>query len=229
MNEFVDLVTIPDFPLPDPANYRDSIIDSIMQEEKEQWQASLPSHTDAWLLETFEKSEIAELCIAKLNELIPQLKQSQWEYKTALVPIEVLSGEFNRCFAKCFLDYSPLGRERELLRGQIKSLLRLYQAATYKPEDKPKNRLTDEQIERARMVPIESLYQGRLRRVGRRFIGLCPIHDEHSPSFTIFTDKNSAHCFGCSAHCNNAIDYILLSEKGITFQEAVGRLTGNIV
>lgn len=40
----------------------------------------------------------------------------------------------------------------------------------------------------------------RLKPNGREFHGLCPFHDERSPSFTVNPAKGFVHCFGCGAH-----------------------------
>jgi DNA primase len=37
----------------------------------------------------------------------------------------------------------------------------------------------------------------KLRRVGRRWVGLCPLHPERTPSFYVFPETNSFFCFGC--------------------------------
>jgi DNA primase len=47
-----------------------------------------------------------------------------------------------------------------------------------------------------------------LRRVGLRYQGLCPFHDERTPSFTVVPDKRFYHCFGCQAH-GSAIDFVM--------------------
>ena len=38
-----------------------------------------------------------------------------------------------------------------------------------------------------------------LRRRGRTSVGLCPFHNEKTPSFTVYEDSNSYYCFGCGA------------------------------
>jgi DNA primase len=59
-----------------------------------------------------------------------------------------------------------------------------------------------------------------LRRVGRRWRGLCPFHTEKTPSF--FVDERSFHCFGCEAK-GDVIDFVRMIE-GISFKEAISRL-----
>ena len=51
----------------------------------------------------------------------------------------------------------------------------------------------------------------RLRAYGNRERGLCPLHEERSPSFTVYSDQQSFYCFGC----NRGGDLItLLGEAG---------------
>lgn len=60
----------------------------------------------------------------------------------------------------------------------------------------------------------------RLTRRGRDFLGLCPFHQEKTPSFTVF--DTHYHCFGCGAH-GSAFDFVMQTE-GLGFREAVERL-----
>jgi DNA primase len=62
----------------------------------------------------------------------------------------------------------------------------------------------------------------RLTRRGREYLGLCPFHNEKTPSFSVSEDKGFYHCFGCGAH-GSAIDFVMHSE-GLTFPEAVAKL-----
>lgn len=61
-----------------------------------------------------------------------------------------------------------------------------------------------------------------LRRAGREFVGLCPFHNEKTPSFTVAPEKGFAHCFGCSWN-GDVIDF-LRDHQGIPFKEAIERL-----
>ena len=38
-----------------------------------------------------------------------------------------------------------------------------------------------------------------LKKAGRSWKGLCPFHNERTPSFTVDRDKGLYHCFGCGA------------------------------
>jgi DNA primase len=62
----------------------------------------------------------------------------------------------------------------------------------------------------------------RLIRKGREHSGLCPFHNEKTPSFTVSDDKGFFHCFGCGAH-GDVIGFVMKSE-GLGFRETVERL-----
>jgi DNA primase len=61
-----------------------------------------------------------------------------------------------------------------------------------------------------------------LKRVGRRFVGLCPFHQEKSPSFSVDASQGLYYCFGCGAS-GDAISFVQAMD-GIDFVEAVERL-----
>ena len=64
----------------------------------------------------------------------------------------------------------------------------------------------------------------KLVKRGREHTGLCPFHNEKTPSFTVSEEKGFFHCFGCGAH-GDAIGFVMRSE-GLSFPEAVERLAG---
>jgi DNA primase len=59
----------------------------------------------------------------------------------------------------------------------------------------------------------------QLRRTGRSFVGLCPFHSERSPSFSVSTDRQLYHCFGCGA--GGTVIRFLMDIEGIDFTTAV--------
>lgn len=66
----------------------------------------------------------------------------------------------------------------------------------------------------------------QLRKGGANLIGLCPFHNEKSPSFTVSPTKQFYHCFGCGAH-GSAISF-LMAHTGASFPEAVRSLAGEV-
>lgn len=66
----------------------------------------------------------------------------------------------------------------------------------------------------------------QLRKGGANLIGLCPFHNEKSPSFTVSPAKQFYHCFGCGAH-GSAISF-LMAHTGATFPEAVRSLSSEV-
>ncbi|MFO1048372.1 MAG: DNA primase [Geminicoccaceae bacterium] len=62
----------------------------------------------------------------------------------------------------------------------------------------------------------------KLTRRGREQVGLCPFHQEKTPSFNVVEDKGFYHCFGCGAH-GTAIDFVMQVE-GLDFARALERL-----
>ena len=61
-----------------------------------------------------------------------------------------------------------------------------------------------------------------LKRAGREHLGLCPFHNEKTPSFTVNEEKGFYHCFGCGAH-GSVFDFVMETEN-LSFPEAVERL-----
>ena len=63
-----------------------------------------------------------------------------------------------------------------------------------------------------------------LRRVGSRLTGLCPFHDERTPSFSVDAERKLYHCFGCGEG-GDAIGFVQETEA-LDFPEAVELLGG---
>ncbi len=86
-------------------------------------------------------------------------------------------------------------------------------------------RYSDEIIDEVRqtndIVDIISQYV-QLKRSGRNYFGLCPFHNEKSPSFSVSPDKQIFHCFGCGVGGN--VFTFLTKIEGISFIEAVQNL-----
>lgn len=83
-------------------------------------------------------------------------------------------------------------------------------------------RYSDEIIDDVRqsndIVDVISQYV-RLKRSGRNYFGLCPFHNEKSPSFSVSPEKQIFHCFGCGVGGN--VYTFLTKIEGINFIEAI--------
>ena len=62
----------------------------------------------------------------------------------------------------------------------------------------------------------------RLKRTGRNFVGLCPFHQEKTPSFSVNAERGFFHCFGCNA--GGSVFNFMMKMEGLTFPEAVRSL-----
>ena len=59
----------------------------------------------------------------------------------------------------------------------------------------------------------------RLRKAGQNFVGLCPFHQEKTPSFAVHPVRQMYHCFGCNAS-GDVFKFVMELEKA-SFPEAV--------
>ena len=73
-------------------------------------------------------------------------------------------------------------------------------------------------------VDLVELVQARtpLRRVGARWVGRCPFHEERTPSFSVSAEKKTYYCFGCQRG-GDAFRFVQETE-GLEFAEAVETL-----
>lgn len=70
-------------------------------------------------------------------------------------------------------------------------------------------------------ISLSDIIRGKVKltQKGKEFTGLCPFHNEKTPSFTVNDEKGFYHCFGCGAH-GDIIKFVMDSEK-MPFMEAV--------
>ncbi|MCA1213758.1 DNA primase [Bacillus amyloliquefaciens] len=87
------------------------------------------------------------------------------------------------------------------------------------------NRIPDEVVNQvqqsADIVEVIGDYV-QLKKQGRNYFGLCPFHGENTPSFSVSSDKQIFHCFGCGAGGN--VFSFLRQMEGYSFTEAVSHL-----
>lgn len=79
----------------------------------------------------------------------------------------------------------------------------------------------DDLLERVDIVDIIS-HRVKLKRTGKNYSGLCPFHNEKSPSFSVNPQKQFYYCFGCGA-AGNSLKFLLEHDR-LEFPEAVEEL-----
>ncbi|CDG81546.1 DNA primase [Janthinobacterium agaricidamnosum] len=80
-------------------------------------------------------------------------------------------------------------------------------------------------LNRVDIVDVVGRYV-QLKKGGANFMGLCPFHNEKSPSFTVSPTKQFYHCFGCGAH-GTSIGF-LIEYSGMGFVDAVKDLAQGV-
>jgi len=88
----------------------------------------------------------------------------------------------------------------------------------------PQTFITD-LLNRVDIVDVVGKYV-QLKKGGANYMGLCPFHNEKSPSFTVSPTKQFYHCFGCGAH-GTSIGF-LIEYSGMGFVDAVKDLAQNV-
>lgn len=85
-------------------------------------------------------------------------------------------------------------------------------------------RLMDGEIEKLKqevsLLDLVQSYGVKLSKKGKDLIGLCPFHDDHSPSLVITPDKNLWHCMGACQEGGSVIDWVMKSE-GVSLRHAL--------
>jgi DNA primase len=79
-------------------------------------------------------------------------------------------------------------------------------------------------LNRIDIVDVVSRYV-QLKKAGANYLGLCPFHNEKTPSFTVSPSKQFYHCFGCGVH-GNAIGF-MMAHAGLGYVDAVKELASS--
>ena len=80
-------------------------------------------------------------------------------------------------------------------------------------------------LNRVDIVDVVQRYV-QLRKAGTNYVGLCPFHNEKTPSFSVSPTKQFYHCFGCGVH-GNAIGF-LMAYASLGYVDAVKDLAGQV-
>lgn len=88
--------------------------------------------------------------------------------------------------------------------------------------------MLDPVVEIKAKLSIEDLVKDyvQLKKAGRNFRGLCPFHQEKTPSFMVSPDKGIAYCFGC--HQGGDIFKFYMAVEKVDFPEALNDLADRV-
>lgn len=174
-------------------------------------------HTDKELLNFFP--EIKEMLPIKIFDLEQAVKEKEAEISGHLNRIEEMEVDnfskwFGREVVKMEFMLELLKHDRELFR--LKRYARLSNPGASK-----KISNFQEKLEVARSYPIYEVARQyiELKQTGNNFTGLCPFHNEKTPSFYIYTQQGTYHCFGCQAHGD--VINLTMELHGVDFKNAV--------
>jgi hypothetical protein len=194
--------------LSDGSLYSDEELDNLDRLEK-QWKESQPRYTFQQLIEIFPEAKKAALrseretikrCKEKLREI---REREETYYNNRIMKAPFQDQEWLQEDSDIFFN-----KERRTVESRMKTATFRIASLTHSSSVNVSNSgVTDEEIARAKQVPIETLYSGKLLKRGKRAIGKCPFHNEFTPSFTVYLDQNSFYCYGQCGSGGSVIDF----------------------
>lgn len=173
--------------------------------------------TPCGVLEIFP--EASDIVPIKLKEArLAKRRIVRTETKPYLAACNAIMDPFSRAFWKEI--YTCVARGFVAAQANCERLERLSAILS----DPAGARDMNQAIAAAKSQSITTLYNFKhLRRTGRGYAALCPIHGDKDPSFKIYPD-NSWHCFGCGKG-GDAIQFIMEVNK-CNFHTAINMLKG---
>jgi len=189
--------------------------------EKE-WRNKSPRLTERELLELFPEAK--EFIFEKIEELKMTRERLVSLIKKKLQIIRQKSKPENQWFWE---EVVKVEEGWDLLKAE-RQLARLQRLISTTRGQEIKGKITEEKIRQASLAPIEIIANGngiKLRKSGRSLVGLCPFHQERTPSFFIYPETNSFYCYGCQKG-GNIITFVKLLYS-YSFKETVEFLSNN--
>lgn len=166
---------------------------------------------------------LQQTCEKKLEQILDRLDRitNYYEEACALIRKVALEEKMKEDSIRFYLRVESFFflHEKSYIQSWIRYWTRLYNKAGNIELPKIEGDVSEEEIEMAKMFPIQDMYEGNLRTSYNQLIGSCPFHEDSSPSFVIYTGDNHYHCFGCAAH-GDAIDFYQ-RRNGVDFKTAV--------
>lgn len=182
-----------------------------------------PKLTEKEILEAFPEAK--EIIPLKLQELTKEKKILLNDLvKPYLEKTKTFKDDFSRWFWREGLKVL-VGDRFEVINQNISRLSRL-QTIIQSKAGAERIANFEATLEIARGVPIYDIVSSwvKLRKSGKKYFGLCPFHNERSPSFFIYPESNSFYCWGCLKG-GDVIKFVML-KQGVDFKQAVKFLNG---
>lgn len=174
---------------------------------------------------------LVETSKAKIVELLDRYDIVEEEREVNVAGIQKKADEDNWDeFTEWFWTYLENYKYTEVLYIEkwLKYWTKIYEAASKKKFLpvllEPKSEINEDDVARAKEYPIEDMYDGELKSVYGRLVGLCPFHGESTPSFSIYTNDNHFYCYGCQAW-GDAIDFYMKTNS-VDMVQAVKDING---
>lgn len=201
------------------ARCRSSTIENFenhLLELEKNWKASLPKYSDKELFDIF--SEAKEIIPSKILELEQIIEEKEFEISKITKRIkDMRTDDFSKWFG------------REIVKMEFASKLRKYDQELLKFKKyanllNPPNQYISnfqEKLDISKGYPIHEVASRsiELRQYGNKYVGICPFHNEKTPSFYLYTESNTYHCFGCGKHGD--VINLTMELNGVDFKNAV--------
>lgn len=181
-----------------------------------------PFRNEPELLEVF-KNELSKIS----GEKIKELKEAENRLSDAFeVRKKILESfpEFLGAEVHCLLGIYSLILEGKNIQKWKTYWQRLDPSAKKWKTISDNGHFSEAQIKQAKDYPIQDLLDTEFTTAGSgKLKANCPFHTEKNPSFIIYLNQNSCHCFSCQAHYGNAVSF-LMEKNNISFPEAIRQL-----
>ena len=186
-----------------------------------EWEKSIPSYTLFQALEIFPEAK--PIVRKELKEDLKEIQKYLQELDEYYAGVTDRINTTEKSYHKAMQEKQELITFCERHRAELNDKEKRIRFNLARIDGKvPKGEIGADEIERARNVKIESLYEGKLNG-NKQLHGLCPFHVEKHPSFVIYTNENKWWCFGACGKGGDSIDFIIQKEH-LDFINAVKSL-----
>jgi hypothetical protein len=193
-------------------------VSALEAEWREHLRATLPATEAGWLTIFPEAKKVIP---AKLQEWRLVALQARNEIREALHIIETkCSNDESKSFWKAVLKYThPAVHKLAFAQKRIRSLRLMLPTKRAKRGQHWQHAFA--LAKERNLVEIVGAYGLKMRKAGKTYQALCPVHSERTPSFTIYPPFRYV-CFGCGIK-GTVIDFVMLMD-GCSAKEAAKKL-----